>query len=86
MAATESSRMFELGINGGHSVFLSLLANNELSLVGNDVAAYWRECPRSHPEIYVPEAFINKAKINLNQYNLEKVFSNSKEKQKRYIN
>jgi len=37
-------------------------------------------------EIYVPEAFINKAKINLNQYNLEKVFSNSKEKQKRYIN
>lgn len=35
-------------------------------------------------EIYVPEPFINKERVNLYQYNLEKVFINSKDKQNRY--
>jgi predicted O-methyltransferase YrrM len=56
-AAKRSKSMFEIGVNGGHSSFLCLKSNKDLTIVGNDIAEFYPECPRCHPEIYVPEAF-----------------------------
>lgn len=55
--AKKSKSMVEIGVNGGHSSFLCLSANGNLTIIGNDIAEYYPDCPRCHPEIYVPEAF-----------------------------
>ena len=51
--AQRSTKMFEVGVNGGHSSFLALSANPSLEIWGNDFAQPW--CDR-HPEVYVPAA------------------------------
>jgi len=56
-AAKKSKSMIEIGVNGGHSSFLCLNANENLSVIGNDIAEFYPGCPKCHPEIYVPEAF-----------------------------
>ena len=48
--------MFEIGLNGGHSSFLSLMSNNKLVVYSNDIAEFYPPCPNIHPEIYVPVA------------------------------
>lgn len=55
-AAQRSSVMFEIGINGGHSALLALMANPNLKLVANDIAAFYPPEPLCHPEVYVPVA------------------------------
>ena len=52
-AAKRSTVMFEIGLNGGHSAFLSLMSNNTLTVYSNDIAEPYLPC---HPEIYVPVA------------------------------
>jgi predicted O-methyltransferase YrrM len=54
--ARRSTRLFEIGVNGGHSMLLALMANADLHCVGVDV------CARLEPswgrvDIYVPAAF-----------------------------
>jgi hypothetical protein len=55
-AATRSSVMFEIGINGGHSAFLCLMANPNLRIIANDIAQFYPPEPLCHPEVYVPVA------------------------------
>ncbi|MFN4895169.1 MAG: class I SAM-dependent methyltransferase [Pseudomonadota bacterium] len=55
-AAKKSSFMFEIGINGGHSALLCLMANPKLKLVANDIAQFYPPEPLCHPEVYVPAA------------------------------
>ena len=54
--ARRSTRMFEIGVNGGHSMMLALMANPELKCVGIDVceklSRRW-----ARVDIYVPAAF-----------------------------
>jgi len=45
--------LFEIGINGGHSSLLALLANPELVVYANDIAQPYQDY---HPEIYVRTA------------------------------
>ena len=54
--ATQSKSLLEIGVNGGHSLLLALMANPNLEVYGIDV------CERlgrdwSHVEVYVPAAF-----------------------------
>lgn len=54
--AQASHNMLEIGVNGGHSLLLALMANPKLTVTGIDV------CQRlgsdwAHVEIYVPAAF-----------------------------
>lgn len=54
--AKESEHMFEVGVNGGHSLYLALSANPELRVTGVDI------CKQVQPswgrvDIYVPAAF-----------------------------
>tara|TARA_B110000495_G_scaffold145319_1_gene128241 strand:- start:3025 stop:3762 length:738 start_codon:yes stop_codon:yes gene_type:complete len=51
-AAQESTNMFEIGLNGGHSSFLALSSNPSLKVTANDIAAPFIV----HPEIYAPVA------------------------------
>lgn len=55
--ATQSKSLLEIGVNGGHSLLLALMANPNLEVYGIGVcqrlARDW-----SHVEIYVPAAFI----------------------------
>lgn len=55
-AAKKSSVMFEIGINGGHSALLCLMANPNLRIIANDIAQFYPPEPLCHPEIYVPVA------------------------------
>lgn len=55
--AKKCSSVFEVGVNGGHSAFLMLESNPNLTYVGNDIAAFYPPEPRCHPEVYVPAAF-----------------------------
>lgn len=52
-AAQGKRTMFEIGLNGGHSAFLSLMSNKELMVYSNDIAEFYKPCPNIHPEIYV---------------------------------
>lgn len=54
-ASKRSKIMFEIGLNGGHSGFLALMANKDLFLYANDIAEYYPSCPGIHPEVYVEE-------------------------------
>ncbi|WP_217357060.1 class I SAM-dependent methyltransferase [Ruegeria arenilitoris] len=54
--AQNSTHMFEVGVNGGHSLFLALSANPKLQVTGVDI------CRQIEPswgrvDIYVPAAF-----------------------------
>lgn len=62
-ATKNRSSMFEIGLNGGHSAFLSLMANKELIVYSNDIAEFYPPCPDIHPEIYVPTAATTLKKI-----------------------
>jgi len=54
--ARRSTRLFEVGVNGGHSLLLALMANPDLHCVGVDVCAQLD--PRwARVDIYVPAAF-----------------------------
>ncbi len=54
--ARRSSRLFEIGVNGGHSLLLALMANPDLHAIGIDVCAQLD--PRwARVDIYVPAAF-----------------------------
>jgi hypothetical protein len=54
--AKSARRIMEVGVNGGHSLFLALCANKELSCVGIDVCK--QLMPRwARVDIYVPAAF-----------------------------
>lgn len=55
-AAQGKTSMFEIGLNGGHSSFLSLMSNEELMVYSNDIAEFYKPCPKTHPEIYVHAA------------------------------
>lgn len=55
-ALTGKKYMFEIGINGGHSSFLALESNPEITIVANDIAQHYPPCPDRHPETYVPVA------------------------------
>jgi hypothetical protein len=55
-AARQSSVMFEIGINGGHSALLCLMANPNLKIIANDIAQFYAPEPLCHPEVYVPVA------------------------------
>ena len=54
--AKRSTHMFEVGVNGGHSLFLALCANPGLNVTGVDI------CKQVEPswarvDVYVPAAF-----------------------------
>ena len=51
-AAQQSNNMFEVGLNGGHSAFLALMANPDIVVTSNDLAEQFIV----HPEIYTIEA------------------------------
>lgn len=54
--AQKSNCLFEIGVNGGHSLLLALLANPELKCIGVDICA--RPNKKWAPvEVYVPAAF-----------------------------
>ena len=54
--ARRSSHLFEIGVNGGHSMLLALMANPALKCTGVDVCKQLR--PRwARVDIYVPAAF-----------------------------
>ena len=54
--ARRASRLFEIGVNGGHSLLLALMANPALQVIGVDVCAQLD--PRwARVDIYVPAAF-----------------------------
>jgi hypothetical protein len=53
-AAKMSTKMFEIGINGGHSSLLALCANPNLEVYANDIV--FGGFSHFHPEVYVPEA------------------------------
>jgi hypothetical protein len=55
-ACIASRKLFEIGLNGGHSAFLAMMANPELAVCSNDIAKFYPPCPDIHPEIYVPVA------------------------------
>lgn len=54
--AQQSTRLLEVGVNGGHSLFLALMANPELTVVGIDIAQRLT-ASMSRVDIYVPAAF-----------------------------
>jgi len=55
-ASKMRSVMFEIGVNGGHSSFLSLMSNENIKIYGNDIAEFYKPCYICHPEIYVLKA------------------------------
>ena len=55
-ASKMRTTMFEIGLNGGHSSFLAMTANENLTVYSNDIAEFYPPCTNIHPEIYVPEA------------------------------
>lgn len=55
-ATKMGTTMFEIGLNGGHSSFLAMTSNENLTVYSNDIAEFYPPCPNIHPEIYVPEA------------------------------
>jgi hypothetical protein len=54
--AQRSTKLFEIGVNGGHSMLLALMANPDLQCVGVDVCAQL-EPSWARVDIYVPAAF-----------------------------
>ena len=54
--AWRSHRLFEIGVNGGHSLLLALMANPELNCIGVDVCAQL-DPSWARVDIYVPAAF-----------------------------
>lgn len=54
--ARRSTRLFEIGVNGGHSLLLALMANPELECTGVDVCAQL-DPSWARVDIYVPAAF-----------------------------
>jgi hypothetical protein len=52
-AVIDKKMMFEIGINGGHSAFLTLYSNSELILFGNDLSEPFDNL---RPDIYTPAA------------------------------
>jgi CBS domain-containing protein len=70
--ARNSSNIFEIGFNGGHSALLCLMANPESNLIFNDLSSYIDFIPGDtitkepldiHPEVYVPEAIRTMEKL-----------------------
>ena len=55
-ASKMRNKMFEIGLNGGHSSLLSLLSNDNIVVYSNDIAKHYPPCPNIHPEVYVPAA------------------------------
>lgn len=55
-AAKMKKTMFEVGLNGGHSAFLAMMSNENLTVYSNDIAEFYPPCPNIHPEIYVDAA------------------------------
>lgn len=54
--ARRSEKLFEIGVNGGHSMLLALMANPDLKCVGIDVCAQL-DPSWARVDIYVPAAF-----------------------------
>lgn len=64
-ACKMATKMFEIGLNGGHSAYLGLTSNDNMTVYSNDIALFYPPCPNIHPEVYVLEA----AKTLKNMYN-----------------
>jgi hypothetical protein len=64
--------MFEIGLNGGHSSFLAMNVNENLTVYSNDIAEFYQPCPNIHPEIYVPEAARTLKSLFNNRFNFIK--------------
>lgn len=54
--ARRSTRLFEIGVNGGHSLLLALMANPDLKAVGVDICEQV-DLSWARVDIYVPRAF-----------------------------
>lgn len=66
------TKMFEVGLNGGHSSFLALTSNEDMNVYSNDIAAFYPPCPNIHPEVYVPEAARTLKNLFNNRFNFIK--------------
>lgn len=71
-ASKMRTNMFEIGLNGGHSSFLAMTANKNLTVYSNDIAEFYPPCPNIHPEIYVPEAANTLKTLFNNRFNFIK--------------
>ena len=71
-ASKMRTTMFEIGLNGGHSSFLAMTANENLTVYSNDIAEFYPPCPNIHPEIYVPEAAKTLKNLFNNRFNFIK--------------
>ena len=54
--AKDATHMFEVGVNGGHSLYLALSANPELRVTGVDICQTMADT-WARVDIYVPKAF-----------------------------
>jgi hypothetical protein len=71
-AAQMKTHMVEIGLNGGHSSFLCLMANKDIIIYANDIAEYYPPCPNIHPEIYVLVAANTLSEIFRGRFNFIK--------------